>query len=220
MSEGEVKVLGTWASPFSTRVRIALHLKSVNYEYLEENFLESKSQLLLDSNPVFKRIPVLIHGDNKPICESLIIVEYIDEVWSSGPSILPCGAYERADARFWATYVDDKFFPALKRAVIGRSEETKRASMAEVEEGVVMLEKLSKGKAFFGGDNIGYLDIVIGSVFEWIKVIDECTETQLLSQAPCLLEWGARFSSHEAVKDVLPGVAKLAGFGLKLKAKI
>ncbi|KAH1030470.1 hypothetical protein J1N35_042644 [Gossypium stocksii] len=81
--------------------------------------------------------------------------------------------------------------------------------MAEVEEGVVMLEKLSKGKAFFG-------------CLEWIKVIDKCTETQLLSQAktPCLLEWGARFSSHEAVKDVLPGVAKLAGFGLKLKAKI
>ncbi|KAG8473833.1 hypothetical protein CXB51_035932 [Gossypium anomalum] len=198
MSEGEVKVLGTWASPFSTRVRIALQLKSVNYEYLEEKSLESKSELLLDSNP------------------------YIDEVWSSGPSILPCDAYERADARFWATYVDDKFYPALKRAVVSGSEETKRASMAEVEEGVVMLEKLSKGKAFFGGDNIGYLDIVIGSMFEWIKVIDKSTETRLLSQAktPCLLEWGTRFSSHEAVKDVLPGVAKLAGFGLKLKAKI
>ncbi|TYI99380.1 hypothetical protein E1A91_A13G013900v1 [Gossypium mustelinum] len=222
MSEGEVKVLGIWASPFSTRVRIALHLKSVNYDYLEEKSLESKSELLLDSNPVFKRIPVLIHGDNKPISESLIIVEYIDEVWSSGPSILPCDAYQRADARFWATYVDDKFYPALKRAVVSGSEETKRASMAEVEEGVAMLEKLSKGEAFFGGYNIGYLDIVIGSVFEWIKVIDKCNETQLLSQAetPCLLEWGARFSSHEAVKDVLPGVAKLAGFGLKLKAKI
>ena len=107
MAESDVKVLGSWASPFVLRARIALHLKSVNYEYIEENLLESKSELLLKSNPVFKKIPVLIHGD-KPICESLIIVQYIDEVWSSAPSILPSDAYERANSRFWAAYVDDK----------------------------------------------------------------------------------------------------------------
>ncbi|XVE84937.1 hypothetical protein DITRI_Ditri17bG0051900 [Diplodiscus trichospermus] len=73
MAENDVKVLGSWPSPFVLRVRIALHHKSVNYEYIEENLLESKSELLLKSNPVFKKVPVLIHGD-KPICESLIIV--------------------------------------------------------------------------------------------------------------------------------------------------
>lgn len=106
MAKNDLKVLGAWPSPYVMRARIALNIKSLDYEFLEETF-GSKSQLLLQSNPVHKKIPVLIHGD-KPICESLVIVEYIDEVWASGPSILPSHPYDRATARFWASYIDEK----------------------------------------------------------------------------------------------------------------
>ena len=102
----DVKLLGLWPSPYVNRVQIALILKSIKHE-LQEESIGSKSDLLLKSNPVHKKVPVLIHGD-KPLCESLIIVEYIDEVWSTGPCILPSDPFDRANARFWAAYVDDK----------------------------------------------------------------------------------------------------------------
>ena len=85
-SQEEVTLLGATGSPFVCRVHIALKLKGVEYKYVEEN-LRNKSELLLKSNPVHKKIPVFIHNE-KPIAESLVIVEYIDETWKNNP-ILP-----------------------------------------------------------------------------------------------------------------------------------
>ncbi|CAL1408892.1 unnamed protein product [Linum trigynum] len=53
------------------RPRIALNVKSVEYEFLQEQF-GSKSELLLKSNPVHKKIHVLLHN-GKPICESVAV---------------------------------------------------------------------------------------------------------------------------------------------------
>uniref|UniRef100_A0A0E0HIC5 Glutathione S-transferase n=1 Tax=Oryza nivara TaxID=4536 RepID=A0A0E0HIC5_ORYNI len=108
----ELKLLGVWDSPYVNRVQIVLNLKGLSYEYVEEDLM-NKSDLLLGSNPVDKKVPVLIHN-GKPIAESRVIVEYLDEAFaagaggSTGASVLPSDPYERAVARFWAAYVDDK----------------------------------------------------------------------------------------------------------------
>ncbi|PIN05641.1 Glutathione transferase [Handroanthus impetiginosus] len=107
MASGKVKLLGHTLSPYVLRARIALNIKSIEHEFQQEDVLVKKSDLLLKSNPVHKKIPVLIHG-GRPICESPVILHYIDEVWTSGPSILPSDPYDRAIARFWCAYIDEK----------------------------------------------------------------------------------------------------------------
>ena len=101
----EVKLFGHRASPFSCRVEIALKLKGVHYDFIAED-PSNKSPQLLQYNPVHKKIPVLLHN-GKPIAESLVILEYIDEVWKTNP-ILPQNPHEKAKARFWANFVDQK----------------------------------------------------------------------------------------------------------------
>ncbi|KAJ1693406.1 hypothetical protein LUZ63_010104 [Rhynchospora breviuscula] len=177
-----------------------------------------KSDLLLKSNPVYKKIPVLIHN-GKPICESMIIVEYIDETWSVGASILPSDPYDRAIARFWTAYVDDKIpdlIRKLRPLVKGSAEaeveaEKLIAALQLLEEA---FEKCSKGKCFFGGDEIGYLDIALGSQLTWIKAVEKIVEIKFLDKEkiPGLVAWSERFCAHEAVKEVMPEADRLVEF--------
>ncbi|RID48739.1 hypothetical protein BRARA_I05228 [Brassica rapa] len=224
MVTGDVKLIGSWASVFVMRARIALNLKSISYEFLQETY-GTKSELLLKSNPVHKKIPVLIH-DDKPVCESNIIVQYIDEAWSSyGLSILPSQPYDRAIARFWAAYVDDKWFIVLRSILTARGEEEKKAAIAEVEERTDHLEKAfiecSNGKPFFNGDHIGYLDIALGSFLGWWKVVELDANHILLDETktPSLFQWAERFCNDPDVKPLMPETTKLAEFARKLFPK-
>ncbi|PQP98795.1 putative glutathione S-transferase parC [Prunus yedoensis var. nudiflora] len=109
----EVVLLDFWASMFAMRARVALAEKGVKYENREED-LRNKSSLLLQMNPVHKKIPVLIHN-GKPVCESLIIVQYVDEVWRNKAPLLPSDPYQRARSRFWADFIDKKFYVASRK---------------------------------------------------------------------------------------------------------
>lgn len=101
----EVILLDILGSSFG--MRITLEEKGIEYEYKEENMLD-KSPMLLQMNLVHKMVPVLIHN-GKPICESLVILQYIDEVWKHKfPDLLPSDTYHLSQARFWADFVDKK----------------------------------------------------------------------------------------------------------------
>ena len=106
MDGDQVTLLNFWASPFGMRVRIALAEKGVKYEYSEQN-LRNKTAILLQMNLVHSKIPVLVHN-GKPVSESLIIVQYIDEAWKDKAPLLRSDPYQGAQSRFWADFVDKK----------------------------------------------------------------------------------------------------------------
>ena len=104
---GGLVLLNCFVSPYGNRVRIALKRKGLAYEEKPEN-LAAKSALLLSSNPVHAKVPVLLVG-GKPVCESLVILQFIDEAFAgAGEPLLPAAPCARAHARFWASYVDTK----------------------------------------------------------------------------------------------------------------
>uniref|UniRef100_A0A7C8Z588 glutathione transferase n=1 Tax=Opuntia streptacantha TaxID=393608 RepID=A0A7C8Z588_OPUST len=173
---GQVKVFGYWPSPYSRRVEIALKIKGVEYEYVEED-LQNKSRELLLYNPVHKKIPVLVHAGN-PIAESFVVLEYIDETWKGNP-LLPSDPYERAQARFWAKFFDDKLLPAVRSALYNASEGEEAQKVNEdAEEVLKTLEKEVKGKKFLGGNEIGFLDIVGIVAAYWMPTLQEAADNK------------------------------------------
>ncbi|KAF5754799.1 putative glutathione transferase [Helianthus annuus] len=217
----EIKLLGTPPSPFVNRVQFVLNLKSIEYEYIDEN-LACKSELLLTSNPVYKKVPVLFHGNKPPIPESLIIIEYLDEIYPDIHPILPSDPLGRADNHFWANYIDNKFFSLFEELRITPGKEGKEAIKKQITEGSELLEetfvKFSNGKAYFGGDNVGYLDVVLGCFLGWAKLLEKHNEFKIFDEVrtPKLLEWTNRIWSHESLKDVIPGSEALMNFYMML----
>ncbi|KAI9186049.1 hypothetical protein LWI28_013318 [Acer negundo] len=126
----EVKLLKTWSSPFVWRVVWALKLKGVEYVSVEED-LSNKSPLLLQCNPIYKKVPVFLHN-GKSIAESLVILEYIDETWNSYP-LLPEDPHDKATARFWAKFADDKVLPSVWVAYLKQGKEQEEATVSALE---------------------------------------------------------------------------------------
>ncbi|XP_052134891.1 probable glutathione S-transferase GSTU6 [Oryza glaberrima] len=222
---GELKLLGHWASAYVTRVKLALHLKGVSYEYVEED-LRNKSDLLLASNPVHKTVPVLIHNGN-PIRESQIIMQYIDEAFSgAGDSLLPADPHERAVARFWAAYIEDKLVAPWEKVFRAKTEEERAAWMKQMFVAVEALEgglkECSKGKGcFFGGDSVGYVDVVLGGAVSFVHANDVITGGKLFDAAktPLLAEWLRRFGELDAAKAVLQDVDRAVEYTKVLYAR-
>ncbi|XP_057801314.1 probable glutathione S-transferase [Salvia miltiorrhiza] len=206
----EVKLFGTWFSPFVKRVEMGLDLKGIKYEFIEVNLKDKSSSDLQLYNPIHKKVPVLLHN-GKAIAESMVILEYIDEVWSEGPSILPKNPYDRAMARFWANFITDKCQPPSWKACWSGGME-REAAKEEAENGLKILENEIKGKKFFGGDNIGVVDIVGNYIAFWLRILQREAGIQILTEEkfPNLCKWADEFCNHSFAKKHVPNKEEMA----------
>ena len=88
---------------------------------------------------------------------------------------------------------------------MAQGEEKAKAVDAAIES-LAFLEKQIQGKKFFGGEKIGYLDIVAGWISYWLNVLEELGEMELINaeRFPSLHEWGHNFIRTSPIKDCIP----------------
>ncbi|XP_061349640.1 probable glutathione S-transferase isoform X2 [Gastrolobium bilobum] len=213
----KVVLLDFWPSRFGMRVRIALAEKGIKYEYKEED-LGNKSSLLLQMNPVHKKIPVLIHNGNS-ICESLIAVQYIDEVWNDRSPLLPSDPCERAQARFWADFVDNKINDIGRKLWTTKGEE-QEAAKKDFMDAIKLLEEQLGDKTYFGGDKIGLVDLALVPFYTWFKAYETFGNFKTESECPKFIAWVKRCMQKESVSKSLPDQHKVYEFILEVRKKM
>ncbi|KAK9048485.1 hypothetical protein SSX86_032551 [Deinandra increscens subsp. villosa] len=199
-------------------VKRLLHAeKGLSYEYREED-LRNKSQLLLDSNPIHKQIPVLIHN-GKPICESSIIVQYIDQVWKDEAPLLPSDSYARARARFWVHFIDQKLYQSGKKLYTTKGEEHE-ASRNEFIECLKLLQGELGDKPYFGGETFGYLDVSLIPFYSWFQAYETYGNLNFDHECPKLIAWAKRCIQNKgSVSNSLPDLPKILGFVQYMRKK-
>ncbi|CAD6221192.1 unnamed protein product [Miscanthus lutarioriparius] len=202
----QVTVVDFWANGFGMRARIALRELGVAFRYVEEDLrVRERSELVRRMNPVHRSVPILIH-DGRPVCGSINILEYVDEVWgnkASRPSLLPHDPLQRAHARFWADFVDQKVFSTQTKFLKSKGDE-KAAAKAELLEQLKRLEEVLGDKTFFAGDEFGFLDAVLIPFSSMFYGYQQHGGFDLDVECPGLMRWVRRCKERESVKDVLP----------------
>jgi maleylpyruvate isomerase len=104
-----------WRSSASHRVRIALGLKQLAYEYVAVNILThgQNADAYVAKNPM-QQVPTLEitedDGTVRAITQSLPIMEYLDERFAS-PPLMPTAPYLRARTRMLAEIINSGIQP-------------------------------------------------------------------------------------------------------------
>jgi len=157
-----------WRSSCSWRVRIALELKGIEYEYRSINLVkkEQSDPEFLKLNPL-GFVPTFVHNDIV-LSQSLAILEYLDEVFPEHHQLIHGTPAEKAQIRSLALILISDTQPVQNLAVQayhGGSDAEKKQQWAKhfIERGFEALEKLlekTSGK-YSVGDKLSLVDICI-----------------------------------------------------------
>jgi glutathione S-transferase len=167
---------GGWFCPFVQRSWITLHEKRIPHQYFEINPYH-KDPDFLKLNPrglvPTLAVPVDDQGkEQKPLYESQVICEYLDEVYDDeaqhGRDLLPRGkedAYLRAKCRIWIDHISTRIIPAFYRFMQhteGKAyslEEAREEFLGHIKTFVGALD--AHGGPFFLGDRFSMVDVML-----------------------------------------------------------
>nr|XP_023917102.1 glutathione S-transferase zeta class-like [Quercus suber]POF04791.1 glutathione s-transferase zeta class [Quercus suber] len=206
--ESELKLYSYWRSSCSFRVRIALNLKGVKYEYKAVNLLkgEQYSPEFTKLNPI-GYVPVLVDGD-LVLSDSFAILLYLEEKYPHHHPLLPQDLHKKAINFQAANIVSSSIQPLQNLATLKFIEEkvspNEQLAFAKhhIKKGFVALERLLKDCAgrFATGDEVFLADLFLApqirSAVERFKMD--------MTQFPVLCRLNEAYNEIPAFQDAMP----------------
>ncbi|KAI5281579.1 hypothetical protein KEM54_003164, partial [Ascosphaera aggregata] len=157
-AENDFKMFGMWFCPFVQRTWIALELKKIPYQYIEINAYD-KPKELLEVNPR-GLVPAIRQGD-WAIYESLVTLDYLEDISPDSYPLLPKDPKKRAEARLWADHSSTKVFPHFQRLIQAQDPEDRKEHAANfLSQLKLLVQAADKDGPFFQGSQIGWVDVV------------------------------------------------------------
>jgi glutathione S-transferase len=183
------------------RVRIALHEKGIAFEVQEED-LKNFSEKLKTLHPEVK-VPVLVDG-NRVIYESAIITEYVNDLSSQTPSLMPLSAGEKAEVRLWTYWCNHEFKGAIDRFKYGIhrfSQEECIGAEERIQKHLSKLELHLKKREWLVGDSFSLAEI---NLFPFVRQLSRIQPTPaFLSTYSHVIGWMEKIATRTSVIEAL-----------------
>jgi glutathione S-transferase len=86
-------------------------------------------------------------------------------------------------------------------------------------EALEALEAELGGKDYFGGEDLGFLDVALAPFTSWFRTYEQCGGFAVAEHCPGLAAWADRCRGRDAVASALTDPDKVYEFALTLKNK-
>jgi glutathione S-transferase len=194
-----MKLIGSLASPFVRKARIAFHEKKIDID-LQIDDVWSPESKLPELNPVGK-VPTLVLDDGTVFYDSSVIVEYADTLSPVG-HLIPSGGRERAIVKTWEALADG----ILEAAVLTRLERTWAArgdnrsqewidrQLGKIQTGLKAISDGIEGNSWCHNNQFGLADIAVGSVCGYL--LFRFPEIEWQKEFPALNDFYSRISKR------------------------
>jgi glutathione S-transferase len=182
--------------PYVARVRIVLAEKGIEYETVEID-LSDRPAWYYDKNPT-GRVPTIEEDDGRPLPESVVIMEFLEERYPE-PALLPPDPADRAFVRLLIFRDDELTSPyyALRREEEGAREQFDAA--------LGRFDGLLGERPYLGGAEYGLADIAL---VPWFLRARDMLGVEY-DGFPAIADWLGRLEQRPAIAAEAEIVAAL-----------
>lgn len=167
-------LIGQYDSPFVRRVAIALRHYGLAFEHKPWSTFGDADKIA-PYNPL-RRVPTLVLDDGEALIESMIILDYLDDLVGADKAMLPRGGAERRrHLRICAlaSGLGDKAVSLLYERVLRKEQlplwvERCQAQIADVL-GVLEAERAKVTTPYWLGERIGHADVAVACVVRFTR---------------------------------------------------
>ena len=198
------KLYGFCASNYYNMVKLALMEKGLKFEEILSP--PSQEETYLVRSPMGK-VPCL-ETDEGPLIETSVILDYLEDI-SGGSSFYPSDAYEKAKVKELIKSTE-LYLELVARRLLGEvffgapvNEDLRVEVKADLEKGIIALNKLLKFEPYAAGENYTYADIMLYySVTLSMAVAKQALNLNLIDLMPGVGEWMKMMNKNPLIQQV------------------
>lgn len=202
MTTPHLKLISFATCPYVQRARVILNEKQIQHE-LEYIDLDAPPGWFYEVSPL-EKVPVLL-VENKPLFESMVICEYLDEV--SAGSLHPEEPFAKARNRSWIEFGNEILSNNYGYFTTDDSIRFKQLRATILEQLDILEEELSNSP-FFNGAKFSLIDAVYAPLFRMFDVLHRVYDYNFFTDTAKVKLWSDTLLAHPSVVNSIP-----AGYG-------